>query len=177
MPTQAKIDLVADLKEKFSTADNIYITDYSGLNVAQMTKLRKELRDSGVTYVIAKNTLMRIAAKDAGYDDMVEHLTGPTAIAFSNAEPNVPAKILYDTWKEYKDLKKPEIRAFYIDEQLFDGSIAERIAKLPTREVLLSQLVSAVQGPISEFVGTLDGIIRELVGTIDALAKKREEEN
>lgn len=177
MPTQAKIDKVAELTKTFSDAENIFITDYVGLNVSQMTKLRKELRDSGVTYVIAKNTLLRIAAKDSGYEILVPHLKGPTAVAFSAADPNVPAKILYDTWKELKDLKKPEIKAFYIDDQLFDGSDAERIAKLPTREVLLSQLVSAVQAPISEFVGTLDGILRELVGTLDALAEKRKEEN
>lgn len=177
MPTQAKIDKVAELKETFSDAENIFITDYVGLNVAQMTKLRKELRDSGVKYVIAKNTLLRIAAKDAGYEVLLPHLKGPTAVAFSNTDPNVPAKILYDTWKELKELKKPEIKAFYIDDQLFDGSDAERIAKLPPREVLLSQLVTAVQGPIAEFVGTLDSILRELVGTIDALADKRKTES
>ncbi|MCK5127747.1 MAG: 50S ribosomal protein L10 [candidate division Zixibacteria bacterium] len=177
MPTQAKIDLVASLKKTLSGADNIFVTDYSGLDVAQITKLRKELRDSGIKYIVAKNTLMRIAAKDAGYDDLVEFFNGPIAVAVSNTDPNVPAKILYDTYKEYKELKKPEILAFYIDSQLFDGSAAAQLAKLPTRDVLLSQLVSAVEGPISEFVGTLDAIIRELVGTIDALAKKKEEEN
>ncbi|MEZ5358941.1 MAG: 50S ribosomal protein L10 [Candidatus Zixiibacteriota bacterium] len=177
MPTQVKIDTVAELKEKFSGAENIFITDYVGLNVAQMTKLRKELRDNGVKYVIAKNTLLRIAAKDTGYEALIPHLKGPTAVAFSNADPNVPAKILYDTWKELKEINKPEIKAFYIDNQLFDGADAERIAKLPTREVLLSQLVAAVQGPIAEFVGTLNGIIREFVGTIDALAEKRKTEN
>jgi large subunit ribosomal protein L10 len=176
MPTQAKIDKVAELKEVMSEASNIFITDYAGLDVEQITKLRKELRDNGIKYVVSKNTLMRIAAKDAGYDDMVEYLTGPTALAVSNAEPNVPAKILYDSAKEFDNVKKPQVRAFYIDNQLFDGANAERIAKLPPREVLLSHLVTAVEGPIAELVGTLDGIIRELVGTVDALAAKREEE-
>jgi len=176
MPTQAKIDLVASLKKRFSEADNIYITDYAGLNVEQITKLRKNLRESGVRYIVAKNTLMRIAAKEAGYDDLVEHLSGPTAIAFSNADPNVPAKVLYDAYKEFDKVNKPEIRAFYIDRQPFAGADAERIAQLPPREILLSQLVSAVEGPIAELVGTIDGIIREVVGTIDALAKKRAEE-
>ena len=80
MPTQVKKDKVAELKEAFSEAGNIFITDYAGLDVAQITKMRKELRDNGVRYVVSKNTLMRIAAKDAGYDDMVQFLSGPTAM-------------------------------------------------------------------------------------------------
>jgi large subunit ribosomal protein L10 len=176
MPTQAKIDKVAALREQFAEADNIIITDYSGLNVAQMTKMRQDLRNQGVKFFISKNTLMRLAAKEAGYDAMVELLKGPIAIALSNADPNVPAKVLFDAKKEFGKIEKPEIKALFIDKQFFDGPAAERIAMLPPREILLSQLVAAVEWPISEFVGTLDGIIRELVGTIDALAKKKGEE-
>ena len=176
MPTQAKIDLVASLTEHFSTADNIFVTDYSGLNVAQVTKLRKDLREQGVKYIVAKNTLFRIAARDAGYEDAVAHLSGPTAVAFSNADPNVPAKILYDAYKEFKEIEKPEVKAFYIDKQAFSGADAERIAKLPPREVLLSQLISTIEGPIVSLVGTMDSIIRELVGTVDALATKKGDE-
>jgi len=175
MPTQVKIDVVSGLKEKFSEADNIYITDYAGLDVAQINKLRKELRENGIKYIVAKNTLMRIAARESGYEDMVQHLVGPTAIAFSNAEPNIPAKILYDAYKEFDKVAKPEVKAFYIDKQPFAAADIERMAKLPTREVLLSQLVSAVEGPIAEFVGTLDGIMRELVGTIDAISREKAE--
>ncbi len=175
MTTQAKIEMVASLKKRFTEADNIYITDYAGLNVEQITKLRKSLRESGIKLLVAKTTLMRIAAKEAGFDDMEEHLSGPTAIAFSNVDPNVPAKILYDAYKEFDKVSKPEIKAFYIDKQPFAAADAERIAKLPPREALLSQLVSAVEGPISGLVGTLDAIVREVVGTIDALAAKKAE--
>ncbi len=175
MPTQAKIDLVADLTKQFSEADNIYIADYAGLTVEQITQLRKNLRENGVRFIVAKNTMMRIAAKDAGYDDMEQYLSGPTAIAFSKADANIPAKILYDAYKEFDKVKKPEIKAFYVDRQPFTGADVERMAKLPTREVLLSQLVSAVEGPISGLVGTLDAMIRELVGTIDAVAKQKAE--
>jgi large subunit ribosomal protein L10 len=174
MPTQAKIDLVAELKEEFSKAGNIFITDYAGLNVDQMNKLRRDLRAGGITFVIAKNTLMRIAAKDAGYDDILPHLAGPIAVAFSNADPNVPAKILYDAYKEFDKVSKPEVKAFFVDRQAFAGPDVERLAELPPREILLSQLVAAVEGPISGFVGTLDAIIRELIGTVDAIAREKE---
>lgn len=174
MPTQAKIDLVAELKEEFSKAGNIFITDYAGLNVEQMNKLRKDLRSSGVRLVIAKNTLMRIAAKDAGYDDILPHLNGPTAVAFSNADPNVPAKILFDAYKEFDKVSKPEVKAFFVDRQAFAGADVGRIAELPSREILLSQLVAAVESPIASFVGTLDAIIRELIGTVDAIVRAKE---
>lgn len=174
MPTQAKIDLVAELKEEFSKAGNIFITDYAGLNVEQMNKLRKDLRSSGIRFVIAKNTLMRIAAKDAGYDDILPHLNGPTAVAFSNADPNVPAKILFDAYKEFDKVSKPEVKAFFVDRQAFAGTDVGRIAGLPPREILLSQLVAAVESPIASFVGTLDAIIREVIGTVDAIARAKE---
>ena len=173
MPTQVKIDKVAALKEQFDRATNIFITDYAGLNVEQMTKLRKDLRDNGIKYLIAKNTLMRIAAREAGYEELADMLSGPVAIAFSENEPNVPAKILFDAFKEYKEINKPEVKTFFIDKKLFEAAAVEQIAKLPGREQLLSMLVSAVEGPLTNLVGTLDSILRELVGTVDAVAKQK----
>lgn len=175
MPTQAKIDLVAALKERFSEADNIFVADYQGLDVEQINKLRKQLRENGIKLVVAKNTLMRIAAKDAGYDDVLPFLEGPTAVAFSNADPNVPAKILFDAYKEFDKVSKPEIKTFYIDRQQFTAGDVERIAKLPPRDMLLSQLVSAVEGPIAELVSTLEAVIRDLIGTVDAIAQSKGE--
>jgi len=173
MPTQIKIDQVADLKQRFAEANSIFITDYAGLTVEQITKLRKELRQKGIKYVVAKNTLMKIAAKDAGYDDMEQFFNGPTAVAFAVTEPNVPAKILYDACKEFKEKNKPEIKAFYIDRQRYSHADAERIAQLPSREILLSQLIATIEGPIASLVGTLDAMIRELIGTIDAVAEHK----
>jgi large subunit ribosomal protein L10 len=175
MPTQAKTDLVADLKEQFSQSSAIFITNYSGLNVEQITKLRKSLRENGVRFIVAKNTLIRIAAREAGFDDLDAHLAGPVAVAFAKTEANIPAKILFDACKEFDNVKKPEVKAFYVDRMRFAGADVERIAKLPSREILLSQLVAAVEGPIANFVGTLDSIIRELVGTVDAIARQKGE--
>jgi len=175
MPTQIKIDTVAVLKKRFAESTSVFVTDYAGLNVEQLTKLRRELRQHGVKYLVAKNTLMRIAAREAGYGDIDQYLSGPVAVAFASGDPSTPARILYDTAKELKELNKPAIKAFYIDKQKFAGTQAERIAKLPPRQILLSQLVAAVQAPISGFIGTLDSILRELVGTIDAMAKQKGE--
>ena len=175
MPTQAKIEQVAELTRRFSEAQSIFITDYAGLTVEQITRLRRNLRSNGVRYVVAKNTLMRIAAKEAGYDDLERYLVGPTAIAFSGSEASVAAKILYDACKEFDKVNKPEIRVFFIDRRPFRATDAERIAKLPSREILLSQLIATIESPIAGLVGTLDAMIRELIGTIDAMAKQKGE--
>lgn len=175
MPTQQKVDIVADLTQQFSQAQSIFVTDYAGLTVGQITKLRKSLRDSGITFVVAKNTLMRIAARNAGYDHLDKFFKGPTAVAFGAVEPNVPAKILFDAAKEYEAVSKPEIKVFYFSRQEFAGADAARMAKLPPREILLSQLIAVIESPISSLVGTLDGIIRNLVGTVDAIARQKED--
>ena len=175
MPTQIKIDKVSALKEHFDRAANIFVADYAGLNVERMTKLRKDLRENGIKLLIAKNSLMSIAAREAGYEELADQLKGPMAIAFSENEPSVPAKILYDAFKEYKEINKPEVKSFYIDRKAFEAAAVEQIAKLPSREQLLSMLVSAVESPLTNFVGTIDGILRELVGTVDAVARQKGE--
>ncbi|MEA1980204.1 MAG: 50S ribosomal protein L10 [candidate division Zixibacteria bacterium] len=173
MPKPEKINAVADIKKLFDESNSFFITDYQGLNVADMTDLRKNLRSNNVKYLIAKNTLFKIAAGQAGVSGVDEHLNGPTALAFTSDEPAVAAKILNDSFKD-KDL--PVMKAFYLEEILYPGSDIKRLADLPSREMLLSQLVASVEAPFSELVGSLDGFFRELVGSIDALQEKRETE-
>lgn len=173
MLRQEKVDAVAGLKQLFEESGAFFITDYQGLNVADMTALRKNLRDSNVKYLVAKNTLFRLAAKDAGVEGVEEHFNGPTAIAFATDDPSVAAKILYDSYKE-KEL--PSFKAFYLDQQIHGPDQVKRLAELPPREVLLSQLVAAVESPLTSLVGSLDGFFRELVGSIEALAEKKKAE-
>ncbi|MDF1545787.1 MAG: 50S ribosomal protein L10 [bacterium] len=173
MPKQEKIDAVAAAKKLFEEAGSFFVTDYQGLNVADMTGLRKSLRESNVRYIIEKNTLIKIAAKEAGVPDVSEHLVGPTAVAFAMDDPAVAAKILNDSFKD-KDL--PRMKVFVVDEQVFDAADIGRLADLPPKDMLLSLLVASVEAPFSELVGSLDGFFRELVGSVDALAEKRQNE-
>lgn len=168
-----KVATVASLKELFENSQACFITDYQGLNVADITVLRKNLRDNQVRYLVAKNTLFRLAARDAGLDNLDEFFAGPTAVAFAMDEPSVAAKILHDSNKE-KDL--PRFKAFIFEKELHEADEIKKLADLPSREVLLSQVVAAVEAPFSELVGSLDGFFRELVGTVDALAEKRKSE-
>jgi len=173
MPKPEKIAAVAEMKKLFESADSLFITDYQGLDVAEMTVLRKNLRENNVKYLIAKNTLLKLAAQDAGLKNLEDFFTGPTAIAFTNDEPAVAAKILHESYKK-KEL--PRMKVFIVDNQMFDAADISRLAELPPRDILLSQIVAAVEAPFSSLVGSLDGFFRELVGSIDALAEKRKNE-
>jgi large subunit ribosomal protein L10 len=173
MPKPEKIEAVAALKKLFEESDSMFVTDYQGLNVADITVLRRQLSTKNVRYLIAKNTLMRIAAVQAGVKDLDRHFSGPTAVAFAQDDPAVAAKILYDS---YKDHDLPRMKAFIVDNDYYDGSEIQRLAELPSRPVLLSHLVAAVEAPFSGLVGSLDGFFRGLVGVIDALGEKRKSE-
>ena len=173
MLRQVKVDLVADIKKLFEESGAFFITDYQGLNVADMTVLRRNLRDSNVRYLIAKNTLFKLAAKEAGANGLDEYFSGPTAVAFAVEDPSVAAKILYDS---HKDRELPRFKAFVVENQIHQPEEIKVLAELPPRNVLLSMVVAAVEAPLTELVGTIDGFFRELVGSIDALADKKKSE-
>ena len=173
MPNPQKISKVTEIKELFDQADSLFITDYQGLNVSDITILRRNLRQNQVKFLVAKNTLLKLAAHQAGVEDIDQYLNGPTAVAFTSEDATVAARILHDS---YKDKELPRMKVFIVDGKLYDGGEIKRLADLPTREVLLSQVVSAVESPFTELVGTLDGFFRELIGTLEALADKKREE-
>jgi large subunit ribosomal protein L10 len=170
MPKPEKLQAVAEMKELFQTAGSLFITDYQGLNVADMTGLRKDLRENGVRYLIAKNTLMKIAAKEAGVEGLDEFLIGPTAVAFSSDDPAVAAKVLNDSFKK-REL--PRMKVFVVDQKMYEGKDIGRLAELPSREILLSQVVASVEAPFTSLIGSIEGFFRELVYTINALEKTK----
>ena len=173
MPNPEKMEAVAEMKELFEQSGSFFITDYKGLNVADMTVLRKNLRENSIRYLIAKNTLLKLAAKDAGQEGLDEHFIGPTAVAFASDDPSVAAKILHDS---YKDKELPRIKAFVVDNQMHPAEEIRRLAELPPRPILLSQLVAAVEAPLTQLIGALDAVFRDLVGSVDALAEKKKSE-
>lgn len=176
MLKQEKNDQVAQLKALFEKSGAYFITDYQGLNVPDLTSLRKNLRNSNVKYMVAKNTLFRLAAKEAGVAGLAgldDFFKGPTAVAFASDDPSVAAKILHTS---YREKEMPRFRAFVVEGQIHQPDEIRMLAELPPRTVLLSQVVAAVESPLTSLVGTLDGFFRELVGSIDALADKRKAE-
>ncbi len=172
MPRPEKVEAVKSIAKLAEEAQSIFITNYTGLTVEEITSLRRQLREKSVQYVIVKNTLARLAFRDVGYDYVVNYLKGPTALAFAMDDPTAPAKVLVDFIKKNK---KPEVRAFVIEDQVFTSDQLEDFAKLPSKEALLSMTLGALNAPIVGLVGSLQGIIRKVVYVVDAIREKQEQ--
>ena len=139
---------VEEITGKFQSAVSVVVVDYRGLNVAQVTELRKQLREAGVEFKVYKNTLTRRATEIAGVAGINEFLTGPNAIAFSNEDVVAPAKIINDFAKKNEAL---EIKAGIIEGTVSSVDDVKALAELPSREGLLSMLLSVLQAPVRNF--------------------------
>jgi large subunit ribosomal protein L10 len=170
MPTKEKENQIALLKEKLTTANSVIVADHTGINVADLTVLRRDLRKSNAEFKVAKNTLLRIAARESNMEDVNQYFVGPTSMIFGFDDPSVPAKIIFEFTKK-TDI--PKVKAFILDKQLLTVEDYKKIAQLPSKEVVLAMVVGAVSGPILGFVITLDGVTRKFIGLLDALAEKR----
>ena len=145
---EAKKVQVQEIADKFKNASSVVVVDYRGLSVAQVTELRKQLREAGVEFKVYKNTLTRRATEVAGVEGLNEYLTGPNAIAFSNEDVIAPAKIINNFAKENDDL---EIKAGVIEGNVATVEEVKALAELPSREGLLLVLLSVLQAPIRNF--------------------------
>ena len=173
MPNAQKIEDVAGIKALFESNKAFFITDYHGLNVTDLTALRRNLRKKNVTYLVAKNTLFKVAANQAGVKGIEEHLTGPTAVAFAKDDAPAAAKILHDS---FKSIEKPRMKVFIVEDNVFLGKDIKRLAELPSREVLLSIIASAVEAPLVGVASVINAVFQGLLGTIEALAEKKKSE-
>lgn len=171
--TKEKIAAVAELKEKFTAAKGVVFTNYRGLTVAQDTAFRRKMREAGIEYRVAKNTMTRIAAKELGLDDLAPYLEGPTAIAISNTDPVAPAKLISDFIRENK-LQSIEIKAGIAEGKVIDANSVKALANLPPREVLIAKALGSMQAPITGFVRVLSGSIGKLVYALEAVRKQKE---
>jgi large subunit ribosomal protein L10 len=167
---EEKKQIVEELKDKLNQVKAAIFTDYRGLNVEEITELRKQLREAGIEYKVVKNTLTRIAAKDINMDFLEEYLTGPTAIAFSFEDPVTPAKILSKFANSHKAL---DIKAGLVEGKLIDVEGIKALADLPSREVLIAKVIGGMQAPISGLVCVLNGPMRGLVYALKAIQDKK----
>lgn len=168
---ETKKQVVAEMKEKFVNAKSVVITDYRGLDVAEVTELRKRLREAGVEYKVVKNTLLKIAAQEAGIEGVDDFFKGPTAVAFGVEDAVTPAQVIYKFAKDHDDL---EIKAGVLEGQLIGFDQVKALADLPSREVLLGQVASAFQAPIAGLVNVLQGPIRKLGYALEEVRKLKE---
>ena len=169
-----KLVKVAELKDLLSSSKGAVLVDYCGLTVAEDTELRSKMREAGVKYMVAKNTFIRIAAKEAGVEGLDSYLEHNTAVAFSAEDPVAPAKILNDFSKDHKAL---EIKAGILDGKVIALDEVKALAELPSRDELLAKLVGSMQAPISGLVNVLQGNIRNMVYVLDAVRAKKQNRN
>ena len=140
-----KAQLVTEVAEQFKNASSVVVVDYLGITVEEATNLRAELRKAGVQFAVIKNRILTRAAKEAGLEGMDDIFKGPSAVAFSNEDVVAPAKILADFAKKVEAL---EIKAGVVEGKVSSKEEIEALAKLPSREGLLSMLLSVLQAPV-----------------------------
>ncbi len=171
MAKPEKIQAVEVLKDRFSAAKGIVLADFTGLTVAEANELRRMCKEAQVEYRVVKNTLARIAAKQANVDELVEHFQGPVAVALSESDSIAPARVL-DTFR--RQAQKPQFRVGYVEGRLFSADELQKIATLPSRDGLIAQVIGAIQSPMAQIVWTLEGIMRNLVSVLDQAAKQKQ---
>lgn len=153
----AKVELKQPIVEEISAnikdAQSVVLVDYRGLTVEQDTNLRKQLREAGITYKVYKNTMMNFAFKGTDCESLAPYLEGPSAIAISSTDATAPARILC---KFAKDANKLEIKAGIVEGMAYDAAGIAEIAKIPSREELLSRLFGSMQSPVANFARVMN---------------------
>ncbi|MBC3803436.1 50S ribosomal protein L10 [Acetobacterium fimetarium] len=163
--------VVQEIADKFRSAQTAVIVDYRGLNVEEVTELRAKARAAGIDYKVYKNSMMRFAAKETGFEGLLDVLVGPTAVAFCDSDPVAPAKLLSEFAKTHKAL---EIKAGMVDGKVLDVQGVQDLAELPPREVLAAKVLGGLNAPISGFVNVLNGNLRGLVVALNAIAEQKQ---
>lgn len=166
MATQMKKEIVAELVEKIKKAQSVVFVDYQGIKVNEETSLRKQMRESGAEYLVTKNRLFKIALKESGIqDNFDEVLEGTTAFAFGYEDPVAPAKAVFDLSKAKAKAKQDvfKIKGGFLTGKKVSALEVEELAKLPSREQLLSMLLNSMLGPV-----------RKLAYATVAIADKKE---
>ena len=167
-----KQEMVTALAAQLERSPTVYVTDFTGLDVARITDLRRRLRAAGVEYVVVKNTLARRALTDAQRAGLEPHLAGPTALVLGGAAADATgaAKVLADFAKEFE---KPAVKVGLVDGKAVTPEQVKRLAALPTKRELLAQLGGALQAPMAGFAGALNGVLLNMVGALEALRTQR----
>ncbi len=174
MPTAEKEAAVAEVAQKLKDAKSVFLTDFTGLNVEEITRLRRTFTGVNVQYRVVKNTLARLSLKEAGCEDLLEYLDGPTAMAFGMDDPVAPAKVIRDFSKKNDKLT---VRACLFEGVLFGEEKVGQIADLPSRQESLAMLSSVLQAPISNLAYSLNGVLSKFVYAISAVKEQKDNDS
>ncbi len=167
---EQKKQIVKDLADKAKVAKSIVFVDYKGMQVKDVTELKKQLREAGVEYLVSRKTLINLALKNAGVEANVRELEGQVAVSFSNEDEVVAAKIIDKFAKTNEHLK---MLGGVLGTQVMNESEVKALAKVPSKEELLSKLVGSLKSPISGFVNVMGGNLRGLVQVLNAIKEQK----
>ena len=173
MKKEKKKMITENLKERFSKSKVVIVTDYKGLDVMAINALRRKLREADIDYQVAKNTLLIRASEGTDVAVIKEYFVGPSAIAISYEDPVAPAKVLIDFAKENQKL---EIKAGVMGDKLLDAAAIKSLASLPSRDALLGQVLSTMNGVSTAFVRVLNGVTGNFLNVLTAIKDQKEAE-
>ncbi len=162
--------VIADVAQLLTDTENLFVSDYRGLTVAELAELRGKLRESGATLKVVKNTLGGIAADKSGRETIKELLSGPTAVTFCGDDLVGAAKALADFAKKHPQL---EVRGGLLATSLIDPDGVKMLASLPTRDVLIAQVVGTMAAPMTGLVTVLQGTVSGFVRALNQVAEQR----
>jgi len=168
-----KVEMVEELHGMFSRAKSAVVANYQGIDAEGIAALRVHMRSRSVDFRVVKNTLARRAVKDTSLEVLSEDFKGPISILVSFEDAVAPAKALADFAKS-DATKSPEVICGVVDGEKVSPGEVQALAELPSREELISQMLSVFQGPTTNFAGVFSSLLRKLVGTLDAVREKKE---
>ena len=172
MPTKQKTQTIQDLEKEARECKGLIITSFKGLKTVEFNEMRQKIRNFKSEYRVVKNSLTRIALKNAGMEELAKALQGPSAIVLERGDALATIKAVFEFAKTHENIK---VSGGYFDGKVLTDKELKAIASLPSREVLLAQLLGTLQAPMVNLVSVLQAPMRDLVGVLDQVAKKSPE--
>ncbi len=168
---EEKIMIVEHLRDEMKSATSIVLSNHQAIDVFSITELRNDLREKGIKFKIIKNTLLRIAAKEAGLEDLTRNLSGSSAIALTQEEPILPIKLLHKYSQDNKE--KLELKIAFLEGRFYSGEQLSKIAALPGKEELIVNMLGRIKSPINSTVYCLKSLLLGLAYAVDQIHKNK----
>ena len=174
MTKEQKKAVVQELSEMFEGVAGLYSIDFTGLNVADTINLRREFKNAGIGYRVAKNTLIKraLSEKEEYGDDVLERLVGQTGVAVGYDDPAAPARIL-KKFIEDRKAETPKLNFAVIEGTIYNGDQLKQVAAMPSRQDIIASIIGSLQAPVSGIVGSINSVMRDLASLIEEVAKKQ----
>lgn len=166
-----KIAVTTELADRLRESKVLYLTDFTGLSVKDMTELRKRIREAGSRFIVVKNRLALRALEQLDLPDLTPHLRGPTGVLLADDDPVVPAKTLREFAKENDD--RPSLKVGVVAQRLVSADEIVQLADLPPREALLAGIMGSLTAPVAGIVGVLNGLLRDIAYMVEEVARKQ----